>query len=269
MKKSLLKLVFSAFAAVLMFTSCLSDGDSTTERSGAFAYIKYDMAKGQYAAVEGVHISSPFIKTLDVGECYLIGFRTSFEQDAAGIYKAEDIAQPVRLLTLPGRVESASFMEDTFNPTAFEPRYAFYNDFLGDRWGFIYRVKLKEKDTPRAFFFYDTEKQYEMVDGVRKDVEKNQLIIDVRFDFIPGADGSSVERNEVTVGDLGEIKNSYKNASPNFEWSGTTNDGTKYAQVAIKFRYNQLQSDGTVKNDVYVGQWSSNPYMFEYYETKE
>jgi hypothetical protein len=269
MKKSILKLIFSAFVVVMLFTSCLGGGNNVFERSGSFAYIQYDPAKGVYAAVDQWYITSPLIKNLEVGRCYFISYRTSREV-VGDIYVAEDMAQPVLLRTTQGSTGTApddeSFGDHRLNPTAFEPRYGSFDSFFGDNWGFAYRVRLKEKDTPRAYFYYDSARQSEMVEGVLRPVGKNQIIIDVRFDYFPGEDvGNATERLEVSVGNFSRIKSEYQ-YSDDFQWTGTMSDGSRYAEVSVRFRYNQLQSDGTTRNDVYVGQWSPNPYRFDYYE---
>lgn len=266
MKKSLIKLVFSAFAAVIMFTSCLGDGENVTERSYVFAYIGYDASKGGiYAAVDGWYITSPYIQTLNVGSCYLISYRTSMEEVASGVFKAEDITQPESLTSTYGRV-TAPTIEDTFPITTFQPAVYAFSNYYGDNWLFTYTGKLKEKDTARAHFFYDTERQYEITtNGSQKDLEKNQMIIDVRFDYITGADGTASPRSLYSVGALGEIKTRYYAEHFNdLVWA--TQGSSKYASVSIKFRYNQGQSDGTTK-EVYVGEWgTSSPYCFWYFE---
>lgn len=262
MKKSLFKLILGVFATVMLFSSCLGDGSREFENNNAFAYITTIDGK-QCAAMDGCYFTSTLIKTLTVGRCYILGYRTNMEAVNSRVFLAEDTAQPIELTTTYGRAGSPT-IEDTFNPLEFYPFLSYRPDsFMGDNWGVVYTAKLKEKDTPQAHFFYDTEKQYEMIDGVRKDVGKNQIIIDVRFDYIPGADGSIVKTQSLTVGNLSQIKNTYK-ISDKFEAGSGT-----YADVAIKFRYNQLQSDDTtVKEDVYVGSWTSAPYFFRYYKAE-
>lgn len=265
MKKSLFKLILSTFAVVILFSSCLGDGNNEFGSDSSFAYIKIDQTTGvQCAAVDGIYITSTTIQTLEVGRCYLISYRVSSDNlSSSGIYQNATISsQPSSLTTTIGVVGAAS-IENTFNPYDFQPYYGSFDSFFGDNWGVVYTAKLKEKDTPRAYFFYDADKQYEMVDGVRKDVEKNQLIIDVRFNYTSGEDGSTIKTGRLTVGNLSIIKNAFQ-YSGNFEQGSAT-----YADVAIKFRYNQLQSDDTtVKEDVYVGSWTSSLYSFRYYKSE-
>jgi len=256
MKKSLFKLIFGVLAVTMLFTSCLSDGNNEVERQGSFAYIT-TINNVQCAAVDGIYVTSTLIKSLNVGSCYLISFRISNDM-TGNVYNGTDLAQPSLLVRTTSSV-SAPAVEDTFNPTALQPTYGSFDSFFGDNWGFIYRVKLEEKSTPRAFFFYDEDKQYEMVDGVRKDLSKNQLIIDVRFTYTVG-EGSAVERNELTVGNLKNIKEWYEENG--LVWDSSSQ---KTAEAAIKFRYNQKQSDETVKEDVTVGDWYSPIYKFAYF----
>jgi hypothetical protein len=193
-----------------------------------------------------------------VGRCYILGYRTNYEAYSSKILLAEDIAQPVALTTTSGVADAPT--ADTFNPSSFQPEIAVYSDYLGNNCSFIYTAKLKENDRPRANCFYDVNKQYEMVDGVRKDVEKNQIIIDVRFDYIQGGDlGSSVNRSWRSVCDLSNIKRQYQ-YSENYD---PTVSGD-FVKVDVKFRYNQLQSNETVKEDVYFGSWTSSPCYFAY-----
>lgn len=261
MKKSLFKLILGVFATVMLFSSCLGDGGYESGNNNAFAYITTIDGK-QCAAMDGCYFTSTLIETLTVGRCYILGYRTNLEAVNSKVFLAEDTAQPIELTTTYGRVNTPT-VENTFNSYDFRPYYGSFDSFYGDNWGVVYTAKLKEKDTPRAHFFYDTEKQYEMIDGVRKDVGKNQIIIDVRFDYIPGADGSTVKKERLTVGNLSQIKNTYKDSDKFDEGSGT------YVDVAIKFRYNQLQPDDvTVKEDVYTGSWTSAPYYFRYYKAE-
>ncbi|GAB6008202.1 hypothetical protein FACS1894179_05580 [Bacteroidia bacterium] len=257
MKKSLFKLILGVFATVMLFSSCLGDGNSSFENQ-TFAYITTKDGV-QCAAMDGNYFTSPLIKTLTPGRCYILGYRTNWEAVSGNILLAEDIAQPIALTTTYGRVSSPT-VENTFNPSAFQPEIAVYSDYLGNNCSFIYIAKLKEKDTPRAHCFYDVNRQYEMIDGVRQDVGKNQIIIDVRFDYISGADGSSVNASWRSVSDLSEIKRWYKQNSENYDPSVSGD----FVKVDVKFRYNQLQSNETVKEDVYIGSWTSSPCYFEY-----
>lgn len=263
MKKTLCKLILSTFAAGMLFTSCLGDGNNEFKSDNSFAYITTIDGK-QCAAMDRYHFTSTMIQTLTVGRCYILGYRTNYEAASSKILLAEDIAQPIELTMTYGRVDPP-MMENTFNPSAFQPEIFASTDYFGDNWCFIYKAKLKEKDTPRAHCFYDVDRQFEMIDGVRKDVEKNQIIIDVRFDYIPGADGSSVDLTWRSVCNLSGIKNRYKLDSGKYD--PTTSES--YVRVDVKFRYNQLQSDGkTVKENVYIGSWTSPAYYFEYIKDK-
>lgn len=262
MKKSLFKLILGVFATVLLFTSCLGDSNNSSENPKAFAYITTKDGV-QCAAMDGLYFTSTFIKTLTVGRCYILGYRTNYESVSSQVFLAEDIAQPITLTTTYGRVSSPT-VENTFNPSVFQPEIAVYEDYRGNNCSFVYKAKLKEKDTPRAYCFYDVNRQYEMVDGVRKDVEKNQIIIDVRFDYLSGADGSTIETTWRSVSDLSEIKNRYKLDSGKYD--PTTSDS--YVRVDVKFRYNQLQSDGTIKEDVYYGNWTTPTCFFAYAKEK-
>ncbi|MDR1091468.1 MAG: hypothetical protein LBL79_10365 [Prevotella sp.] len=259
MKKSLFKLILGVFATMTLFSSCLGDSSNSRENPMAFAYITTKDGI-QCAAMDWYYFTSPIIKTLTVGKCYILGYRTNLEMASSQVILAEDIAQPIELTTTYGRVDSPT-VENTFNPSEFKPDVFFFNDYYGDNWSFSYRASLKEKDTPRAHCFYDVNRQYEMLDGVRKDVEKNQIIIDVRFDYVPGADGSTRDAYWYSVSNLSGIKSSYKENPEKYD---PTKIIDNYVIVAVKFRYNQLQSDGTVKEDVYVGNWTSSPYSFAY-----
>lgn len=263
MKKSLLKLICSVFAITLLFSSCL--GDSSTEQSfnGAFAYITTrPAAEGQpgqiVAAVNGVYFTSSYIKTLNTGRCYLVSLRFDYANHLGNyIYQAEDTAVPTELPQSRASVVSGSIpMDDAFNPTDFAPSVASFDTFFGDCWGLSFVATLKEKDTPTAYVFYDRERQYEMIDGVRTDVGKNQIILDVRFANTPGADGTERSANYLTVSNLSDIRSVYEG---NVEFGGNST-----VDVFIKFRYNQRQSDGTIKSDVYVGSWTETKYAFRY-----
>lgn len=259
MKKSLFKLILSTFAVGLLLTSCLGDSTNSRENPRAFAYIT-TIDGTQCAAMDGYYYTSAIIKTLTVGRCYILGYRTNYEAATSKILHAEDISQPIALVTTYGRVDAPN-IENAFNPSAFQPEIGVYSTYFGNNCSFIYKAKLKEKDTPRAHCFYDVTKQYEMIDGVRKDVGKNQIIIDVRFDNIPGADGASVDNSWRSVSDLSGIKNWYKENSDNYDPANATDN---YVRVDVKFRYNQLQSDGTTVKEVYFGNWTTPTCYFAY-----
>lgn len=258
MKKSLFKLILGVFATVMLFSSCLGDGSYESGNNNAFAYITTIDGK-QCAAMDGYYFTSTLIKTLTVGRCYILGYRTNWEAASSQIFHAEDTAQPIELTTTYGRANTPT-VENTFNPSSFQPEITVYSDYLGNNCSFIYIAKLKEKDTPRAYCYYDVNRQYEMIDGVRKDVGKNQIIIDVRFDYISGADGNSANRTWRSVSNLSEIKSWYKQNSENYDASVSGD----FVKVDVKFRYNQLQSNETVKEDVYFGSWTSSPCYFAY-----
>lgn len=270
MKKSLFKLILGVSAIVILFTSCLGDGNNEFGSDNSFSYITTHPKTGKKVAAlnEGIYISAPAIDALESGRCYLVSYRISTDNlSSSGIYENATISAVSSSITSTiGIVGSAIAMTDTFNPSDFIPYYGRFDDFVGDSWGFYYTAKLKEKDTPRAYFFYDEEKQFEMVDGVRKDLGKNQIIIDVRFNYTAGEDGSTIKAKRLSVGNLSRIKSEYKGSA---DFDPSAGDAVA-VNVAIKFRYNQLQSDDTtVKEDVYVGSWTSAPYNFTYYKTTE
>ncbi len=269
MKKLLFNLILGTFTAVVLFTSCLGDGNNEFGSDNVFAYITTHEKTGRKVAAlsQAIYISSPTIDGLESGKCYLMSYRLSSDNlSSNGIYENATITGVSKSITPTMSIVGPVTIEDTFNPSDFIPYYGRSDSFVGNNWGFLYTTaKLKENDTPRAYFFYDADRQYEMVDGVRKDVEKNQIIIDVRFNYVPGVDGGSVLKQQIlSVGNLSQIRQEYKN-SDNFEFGSGT-----YVNVVIKFRYNQLQSDNTtVKTDVYVGSWTSAPYNFTYYKDTE
>ncbi|MDR2954934.1 MAG: hypothetical protein LBV43_07630 [Prevotella sp.] len=261
MKKSLFKLILGMFATVMLFSSCLGDGSNETGNSGAFAYITTDQTGIKYAVVDTYRITSTAIQGLEAGSCYLIDYRFSFEnQSSSGIYQnATMSSQPVLLVSTMGAVGTATTVTETFNPYDFQPYAGSFDSPYGYNLGVAYIAKLKETDSPRAYFFYDAKKQFEMTnDGVtQEDVKENQIIIDVRFAHTNGADGSQIKAGRITVGNLYQIREAYKRSDKFKEGSG------EYTDVAIKFRYNQLQSDDkTVKEDVYVGSWTPAPYSY-------
>lgn len=263
MKKSLLKLICSVFAITLLFSSCL--GDSSTEQSfnGGFAYITTrPAAEGQpgqiVAAVNGVYFTSNYIKTLNTGRCYLVSLRFDYANHLGNyIYQAEDTVVPTELQQSRASVVSGGIpMDDAFNPTSFAPAVASFDTFFGDCWGLSFVATLKEKDTPTAYVFYDREGQFEMnSDGLKVETGKNQIILDVRFANTPGADGTERSDEYLTVSNLSDIRSEYER---NVEFGGNST-----VDVFIKFRYNQKQSDGSLK-EVYVGSWTETKYAFRY-----
>lgn len=266
MKKSLLKLICGVFAISLLFSSCLGDSSSEESYNGVFAYITTrKAADGQsaqiVAAANGIYFTSNYIQTLTVGKCYLLSLRFDYANHLGNyIYQADDTAVPSELQQSRASVVSGSIsMDDAFNPTDFAPHpYALsYSNYFGDNWGVYFTATLKEKDTPVAYAFYDVDKQYEEIDGVRKDVGKNQIILDIRFANIPGADsGTEKSTGYLTVLNLSDIRNEYLRY--------VDFGGKSTVDVNIKFRYNQLQSDKTIKSDVYVGSWNETMYAFRY-----
>ncbi|MFV0536113.1 MAG: hypothetical protein ACK5M3_01930 [Dysgonomonas sp.] len=269
MKKSLFKLILGISAIVILFTSCLGDSNNEFGSDNVFAYITTHEKTGKKVAAlsQAIYISSSTIDGLESGKCYLMSYRLSSDNLASnGIYENATITGISKSITPTMSIVGPVTTEDTFNPSDFIPYYGRSDSFMENNWGFLYTTaKLKENDIPRAYFFYDADRQYEMEEGVRKDVGKNQIIIDVRFNYVPGADGGSVLKQQVlSVGNLSRIRQEYR-GSDNFEFGSDT-----YVNVAIRFRYNQLQPDDvTVKTDVYVGSWTSTPYNFTYYKDEE
>ncbi len=265
MKKSLFNLILGVFTTAILFTSCLGDSNNEFGNDNIFAYITTHEKTGEKVAAlyNNVYISSSVIDALETGKCYLISYKVSTENlSANGVFENASVYGVSESITSTTGTVATPTMEETFNPTDFAPYFVRPDSFMGDNWGFYYTITtLREKDTPKAYFFYDADKQYEMADGVRKDVGTNQIIIDVRFNYTAGVDGGSVlTQQKMSVGNLSMIKSAFK-YSDNFE-KGSEN----YVDIAIKFRYNQLQSDKTtVKEDVYVGSWTSPPYFFRYF----
>lgn len=255
MKKLFLKSVLSllAVAAFFVFSSCLGESNRDIDRSGSFAYVTTPKDGGvQYAAVDRIYITSSYIQQqLTSGSCYLMSFRSSLNSTYPGIYDVTETAQAVKLESTVGVVGSVS-RDDTVNPTSLSYIYGAPDIFYGNNWGFKYSVKVGKNDTPRAYFFYNRDNQTEEVNGVSQPLAKNQMIIDVRFGYVAGADDEKVQKEVISVGNLSNILTNFVTDANRFEQS--VDQG--YTDVFFKLRYNQLQSDGKTIKETLVGSWT-------------
>lgn len=257
MKKLFFKSALSLLAVAALFSSCLGESNNEIDRTNRFAYItsmNTTSAGGvKCAASDGSYFTSSYIQQqLTTGSCYLISFRSSLNSTYPNIYDITETAPAVKLESTVGVVGPVT-KDDTVNPTSLAYIYGDPSNFYGNNWGFRYTVKVGKNDTPRAYFFYDRDNQTEDVNGVPQPLAKNRMIIDVRFDYVPGADNEKTQREVVSVGNLDNILRNFVTDANRFEQSVDQ----LYTDVFFKLRYNQLQPDGTtVKENTLVGSWT-------------
>lgn len=240
--------VLSAFSLVAMLSSCLGGGDAYTEVTEDFAYIKYDDVNGKYAlAYQAGPIKSDNIDLLEAGRAYYVNYKVMYksgsvfaEAERFELAQRDPIPQAAYRMGEPYDGISPQLLPDSINPSSLSVAMAspFESDFE-DNWLLRASVPKSEDDKVGMYFYYDRNGQEE--NG--KALEKNQIIIDVRFVRTQKSGNVDENRNEVieAIGSLNDIRRVY---TPTFEEAG-------FADVLLKFRYMRKSDKGVVTD--YLG----------------
>lgn len=272
MKTSILKLISSVFFVGLLFSSCLGDSDNVIEKTGDFVYITTlnsgTTKVGAVSYYPGTYISTPAIDqtTIETGQFYIMGYKINTKNIGTGgnYYLAEDIGQnPKKLEQTRGAISAPTAIDNEFYPTTFGATTAWspVSYLYGDRWVFGAQASLKEegKDFPKMYFYYDPARQKEDTnnDGVDdRDLDENQMIIDVRFGTESYSEGQKTSRSFYSVGDLSSIRSYFQNQSGKFSYKGE-----KSVYVPIKFRYRKATKDNNNQDttqEVLDGNWNTD-----------
>ena len=264
MKTSVLKVFCSVFAIVGLMTSCLGDSDSSYSSSREFTYI--NQTNGVNYAVTSVgSILDPKIDALQVGNCYYIAYKIK-TGNGTGVFQAESVdvldkGKPIPSSSLifdkPYSNLVGENRNDTITPLTLQFGAWYPGTMYGDNWEINYRVNLKEDEKVKPYFYFDPAGQ-KKDDGVTP-LEKNQIIIDVRFAYNGERNTSSVPtvaEDLTAVGLLEALRTRTDKFSPVYD------SDKDYVNVAVRFRYQKNQGEGKPASTEYIGSWTSSSSIY-------
>ena len=246
MKKKLLKLGFLLSTVVVMFSSCLGDGESTFKMQGDYAYIRkvngtmyaYTNKGGTCtstdAAFQSIQDGSFVQMSYKVGGVGSNGVSVFKEWSVTTMYAPADQAQ-----LQEGLPEET--IENEVYPTSLDIFLWTRGNYFGDRWMFNVGYKLGEDETIRPIFYYDESN----IDDTDK------VTLDVRF-VKEGNGGNATSRSELFVANLSKFRDYYP-----ISWSGS-----KEKDVLIRFRYNKSDNKGGFTSE--VGTFSTDGYRLTF-----
>lgn len=249
--------LFSLCIISLIFTSCLSDGNSKVEARDAFAYITTvdgvtcaAVTQGMY----GVYITSPSISLMYPGECCFLDYTVDdFDwnekiNQATGVNIKEKVDQRYLAISAPeGESEAiAKLGLGLFSP----------NNFWGDNWVFYFEQDAKSEKLYEANFYFDPENQF---DQKGNDISgENKAIIDIYFAETSEEVKSSDFPNGVVLRTVANLESFRSYFMPDFSDGQEDKNGDKLVNVYIKFRYHKLAtSSGGEPTVEYLGEWKS------------
>ncbi|MDD4379350.1 MAG: hypothetical protein PHN83_05340 [Dysgonamonadaceae bacterium] len=216
-------LICSILTMGFMLSSCLDSGDSSYTGVMEFSYVTMDNSGLIYARSEGGMITSPQIKLLDPGKCYLLSYTWSSENGTTSsvddflisnvVLTAEPVQVPSTMLILQDAPK-----DDIGTPfTSFSRPYFHPGIYFGDFWAFSYQWKKKEGETASVEFYKSTE------DTGNPD----EVMIDVRLNKT-GTPTGTTEKTE-----SGRIA---VNMNPLRLLLGSSS-GTQTKNIYLRFRY--------------------------------
>lgn len=268
MKTSALKLFISLFAILTVMSSCLGDSDSSYSSGRDFCYIYKDPETfKQYAVASAGYIAHDKIDLLTEGYCYYIAYKIR-TGNGAGVFQAESLevlnnSYPISRSTLivgkPYSNLSAETRNDTIVPLSVRIGTWVPTNLIGDNWQFGYTVNLKENEKAKAYFYFDPAAQIKD-DGTALD--KNQVIIDVRFAYDGGRNDADVPTVQDASGDVVAVLNQLRNRPDLITPEYTS--GVEYVDVAIRFRYQKPAGDNNPATLDYLGSWTNTSNSMYY-----
>lgn len=243
--------------ATLMFTSCLSDSDSFVQGTGTGYVTTSEGSK--YLAFPFGYFSANGVQNLQTGSYYLVDYRIEDLNPVKNVYPGQILSiyknKPLEESYL--KVEEVP-AEDAVSVRGITPMDRTNGRELADGWTFYFLPKEGAKKVLEAYFYYDVENQ---IDKDDKDVstESNKVIIDVKFEeSSQELDATELGKLQIVVAKFGELRNTFE---ADFSESKPDNDGNKFANVAIQFRFDG--QDGDKAQTKYVGGWDSkDPYNY-------
>lgn len=268
MKTSVFKLICSVFAVSLLMSSCLGDSDNSVKVERELALIKIENYTTKCAVTANGYITNASIQDLREDRCYYIAYKITSSGASGNVYNAEYInvidPDPVPQTYL---MENNLVLDGDAISSLGVGRFSM-GDYFGDKWQFFAKIPLKEGEGVNAQFYYDSNNQKSETGD---DLEKNQVIIDVRFTKtnVNSNNVTAPERDIEVIGDFSELRRTiYKDKA-----EYTDADGYKYANVAIKFRYTKIKANTTTgETEIgYLGTLSTsgtNTYVMQFYEEK-
>jgi hypothetical protein len=247
----------------ISLTSCLNGLDDDFIECGQdIGYITTNNGI-KCAATSYGHITSPEIKNLKTGECYIMGYQIT-EASVDGIYNAKRVFNisenplPQSAITIGKPADSTSVaISDLFIP--------FYSssEYIEDRWVFNYVASVKNNEKITAEFYFNKDNQIDK-DGVNIKGQ-NKIIIDIYFRRNGSPDTTSVAKLKgfTYVGNLRELRSFAFNPEYSKEVSKGTNGGI-YKILLIQFRYHKYVS-ATKSEIAYLGSWENSYTQKSYF----
>lgn len=272
----LLKFGISVLFAITLFSSCLGDSDDTLE-TNSFAYITTSKEGVKYATTPYMYLTSPKIDDLDNHSCALIHFKAS--NSGSGYNEAEKVEiikenlYKTLVTTEIPRIDPANEVYPTelsndWNTTfgAYYGGYYAYSSNFGDNWLFYTKFAF-DIDTEVAAYFYYNEYDQKITDdkgtpvGDQPDPNKNQKIIDVRFEKNPLSNGYIAPKNEEVAYFVSSMSSFRNRLDPK------ETEGSKTKIVPIKFRYKRNvkkagTSDQWEQVQTIIGSWDNGSTQF-------
>lgn len=249
---------FFLIFSTLFFSSCLGDSDSKINVDQGYGFVKSNNQGTVYVAAsvnnQGAHITSDQIKSLTVGDCVVLAFAISSNGETIdGIMTATDVSIKKILpqSDIQKSIPNALYINPIKTLTILD--YS-SNNFFGDRWFFSANYPLKEGENiqnVRAYCYYDVNNQPKNEDGSSL---TNKIVIDVRFSNTnPNTDPNAITTVQPFsfALNLSPLRGMY---IPTVSDNTSTN---KETAVELQFRYQQEQTDGTIKDGT-LGVWNSN-----------
>lgn len=224
MKK--LNLLLSLFAASLLLTSCLKEGDGSFSHPNNLAYVTQDADGLVYARTvlngRPYFITSQGIKNVEPKNFVTTGYSWNTENGTITTSEGYTVYNVITTEV------SKPFSKTTLNmsPAPTEPLMSFktierpiYSTdmFFEDHWAFSYTYTGKEGNAP-IVNFYEAERT--------ENQQADEIIIDIRLNTIGTSTSEDKKLSDVIVVDMTPLRQKY---------SGSSTTTTK--MLTLKFRY--------------------------------
>lgn len=247
----------------ISLTSCLNGLDDDYIECGQdIGFIK-TVNNIKCAATSYGLVTSPEIKNLQSGECYILGYQIT-EAAVDGVYNASRVFNisenplPQTALKTGKPAESTSVAVNDF----YIPFYA-STDYMDDRWVFNYVASVKNNEKITAEFYYNEDNQIDK-NGINVK-GSDKIIIDVYFRRNGTPDSSSTVKTKSFsyVGNMRYLRDFALNPENSLD---VTKDkyGRYYKIIFIQFRYHKYVS-ATKSEVTYLGSWENSYAQKSYF----
>lgn len=226
--------ISGVFFALFLLTSCLGSGDAYYENGRGFVYLKYtDIGHGdKLYAFDGYDpiLAPSSWNNLERNRGYYAKYKVTISGSNYLTPEYLDVLDeglPVPKAEFRWDKPYTGFQnpKDSIHPQSLTLKAGLLTNYIDDNWLIEYKMALKSDDKVEVCYYYDPNGQSES--GVP--LEKNQIIIDIRFVKIPSTEpGDAKIETYNALGSLSRIRSEYTPEYPS---------GEDYVFVPIKFRY--------------------------------